>query len=89
MSRKPLLGRGIEEDDSVVVERIRTMTKVAEVPFALVDRNDLAPLCPHCKAQLNEVYRKGKGFPLGQGRTLIYFCPNCLKALGFAQGRVF
>ncbi|NNC41461.1 MAG: hypothetical protein HKN95_12330 [Acidimicrobiia bacterium] len=65
------------------------MTKTAEVPFALVDRNDLAPLCPHCKAQLNEVYRKGKGFPLGQGRTLMYFCPNCLKVLGFAQGRVF
>ena len=65
------------------------MTKLAEAPFALVDRNDLVPLCPHCGVPLNEVYRKGRGFPLGQGRTLIYFCSACLKTLGFAQGRVF
>jgi hypothetical protein len=65
------------------------MTANAQSPFALVDRNDLSPLCPHCDRELNEVYRKGKGFPLGQGRTLIYFCPHCRKTLGFAQGRVF
>ncbi|MBT8240803.1 MAG: hypothetical protein HKN80_05045 [Acidimicrobiia bacterium] len=65
------------------------MTKTMEVPFALVDRNDIAPRCPHCSAELHEVYRKGRGIPLGQGRTLIYFCPHCHKVLGFAQGRVF
>jgi uncharacterized protein with PIN domain len=59
-----------------------------EVPFAMVDRMDLAPLCPHCEAELTEVYRKGKGFPLGEGRTLVYFCPHCRKVLGFAQGRM-
>ena len=64
------------------------MTKTAEAPFALVDRMDINPLCPHCEVPLNEVYRKGTGFPLGQGRTLIYFCPSCRKVLGFAQGRV-
>lgn len=63
------------------------MPKTAEAPFALVDRNDLVPLCPHCNAELNEVYRKGRGFPIAQGRTLIYFCPTCHKTLGFAQGR--
>lgn len=65
------------------------MPKTAERPFALVDRTDLMPICPHCDAELAEVYRKGTGFPLGQGRTLIFFCPNCHKVLGFAQGRMF
>lgn len=64
------------------------MTKTVETSFALVDRSDLAPICPHCEAEIAEVYRKGTGFPLGQGRTLIYFCPGCHKVLGFAQGRV-
>jgi hypothetical protein len=65
------------------------VAKTMEAPFAVVDRRDLAPLCPHCDEQLNEVYAKGRGFPLGQGRTMIYFCPHCLKVLGLAQGRVF
>lgn len=65
------------------------MTKTVHAPWTLVDRPDLAPLCPHCEESLDEVYRKGTGFPLGQGRTLVYFCPNCMKVLGFAQGRVF
>jgi hypothetical protein len=65
------------------------MTETAQAPWALVDRTDLVPGCPHCDEPLNEVYWRGSGFPLGQGRTLVYFCPGCLKALGFAQGRVF
>jgi hypothetical protein len=65
------------------------MPKTAQAPWAFLDRTDLAPLCPHCEESLNEVYRRGRGFPLGEGRTLVYFCPHCLKVLGFAQGRVF
>jgi hypothetical protein len=65
------------------------MSKTMEAPWALVDRADLVPMCPHCDQQLNEVYRRGTGFPLGQGRTLTYFCPHCHKILGFAQGRMF
>lgn len=65
------------------------MTKTAREPWALVDRPDLAPLCPHCEGELHEVYRKGTGVPIGQGKTLIYFCPSCHKVLGFAQGRMF
>ena len=65
------------------------MSKTTEAPFVLVDRTDLVPLCPHCSQELNEVHRIGRGFPLGQGRTLVYFCPHCRKVLGFAQGRVF
>lgn len=69
--------------------REEVMTKTAQKPFALADRMDLSPLCPYCDEEIAEVYRKGTGFPLGQGRTLVYFCPHCLKVLGFAQGRVF
>lgn len=65
----------------------RAMTQTAQSPWAFVDRPDLVPVCPHCEEPLYEVYRKGAGFPLVQGRTLVYFCPNCLKVLGLAQGR--
>ena len=58
-------------------------------PWTLVDREDISPFCPHCTSELTEVYRRGTGFPLGEGRTLVYFCPHCRKVLGFAQGRVF
>jgi len=65
------------------------MAKATAAPFTLVDRPDLTPICPHCEQGLAEIYRIGKGFPLGEGRTLVYFCPHCRKTLGFAQGRVF
>lgn len=60
-----------------------------KAPWALIDREDLSPVCPHCARELTEVYRRGVGFPLGEGRTLVYFCPHCRRTLGFAQGRVF
>lgn len=59
-----------------------------QAPWALIDRVDLSPICPHCDTELTEVYRRGFGFPLGQGRTLAFFCPHCRKILGFAQGRM-
>jgi len=65
------------------------MAKTTEAPWTLVDRNDLSPHCPHCDNELTQVFRRGVGFPLGEGRTLVYFCPECRKILGFAQGRVF
>ena len=63
--------------------------KTTAEPWALIDRPDIAPLCPHCSRDLHEVYRRGTGVALGQGRTLVYFCPHCRKVLGFAQGRAF
>lgn len=57
-------------------------------PWTIIDRTDLAPICPFCELKLTEVYRRGIGFPLGEGRTLVYFCPQCHKVLGFAQGRM-
>ena len=63
--------------------------KTETAPWTLVDRPDLVPLCPHCDRELDEVYRRGSGVPIGQGRTLVYFCGTCRKVLGFAQGRMF
>lgn len=59
-----------------------------ETPFALVDREDLSPMCPHCGTEVFEVYRKGTGVALGQGRTTIYFCSHCQNVLGFSTGRM-
>ena len=43
---------------------------MADLPFEVVDRKDLVPICPHCEGQLHEVYSHGRGIPLGQGRTV-------------------
>ena len=47
-------------------------------------REDLAAVCPHCGAELPEVYfKKPKGrFGIGQG--YLFFCPSCRKVLGSA-----
>jgi len=60
-----------------------------KAPWALIDRDDVTPVCPHCEKDLDVVFRRGTGVPLGQGRTLVYFCSHCHKTLGFAQGRFF
>lgn len=57
-------------------------------PFSVIERMDLVPLCPYCEAELPEIYSRSRGFPIAQGRTMLYFCPNCRKVLGLAQGRM-
>ena len=47
------------------------MTEATTAPFAVVERSDLVPRCPHCNETLPEVYSRAKGVPLGQGRTQI------------------
>ncbi len=59
-----------------------------DVPFSVVKRDDLVPLCPHCGGELAQVYMKTKGTGFVEGRNVIYFCPHCLKALGFGQSRM-
>lgn len=56
--------------------------------FAIVKRDDLAPICPHCETELREVYKKSKGAGFVVGRNVVYFCPHCRKVLGFGQGRM-
>lgn len=59
-----------------------------EKPFNVVKRNDLTPVCPHCEAELPEIYFKAKGVPFVSGRNLVFFCPHCSKVLGFGHGRM-
>ena len=61
---------------------------MSQKPFAVVEREDLAPRCPHCEAELTEVYRRSKGAGFLVGRNVVFFCPHCLKVLGFGQSRL-
>jgi hypothetical protein len=57
-------------------------------PFSVVDKEDIVPVCPHCSKELTEVYRKARGAGLIVGRDNVFFCPHCLKVLGFGQSRM-
>jgi hypothetical protein len=56
--------------------------------LTVVFRDDLAPICPHCGDELDEVYGTRHGVPLFQGRTVVFFCPSCRRVLGVGQERV-
>ena len=54
----------------------------------LTNREDISPKCPHCEKELDEVFYKQKGLGFIVGKNIMYFCPSCLKGLGFAQSRM-
>ena len=54
----------------------------------IIKRNDLTPICPHCSKTLREVYSKTRGSGFVVGKDVVYFCPYCLKVLGFSQSRM-
>ncbi len=56
--------------------------------FNVVKRDDLSPLCSHCSQELTEVYVRSKGLGFIEGKNMVYFCPHCLKVLGFGQSRM-
>jgi Zn-finger nucleic acid-binding protein len=46
-------------------------------------KDDVTPLCPHCKKELSTVwYRELKG---DLGKRCVYFCPKCKACLGVSQ----
>jgi len=46
-------------------------------------KDDVTPLCPHCKKELATVwYRELKG---DLGKRCVYFCPKCKACLGVSQ----
>ena len=61
---------------------------MSDKPLTIVKREDLTPKCPHCEAELTEVYSRTKGVAIVQGTTAVYFCPHCQKVLGFGHGRM-
>ena len=61
---------------------------MTEKPFAIVKRDDLVPLCPHCSKELTEVYIRTKSFGFVEAKNVLFFCPHCMKVLGFGQSRL-
>lgn len=50
----------------------------------VVRRKDIVPICPHCEAELPEIYSRKPGrASFGMGRGFVFFCPHCRKVLGF------
>ncbi|MDJ0655179.1 MAG: hypothetical protein QNJ40_13540 [Xanthomonadales bacterium] len=64
------------------------MSKANAVPLNIINRNDLTPICCHCDKGLTEVYSKTKGVGFIEGKNVLYFCPHCMKVLGFGQSRM-
>jgi hypothetical protein len=61
---------------------------MSKQPLEFVKREDLSPVCPHYEKELAMVFTRTKGVPFIQGTNVVYFCPHCLKVLGFGQGRM-
>ena len=51
------------------------------IPFN--QREDLTPVCPHCKKEIKEIiFRELKG---DLGKRCLYFCPACRAVLGVSH----
>ena len=50
-------------------------------------KDDVDPVCPHCKAELRIVwYRELAGI---LGKRFLYFCPECKASLGISHRKGF
>lgn len=45
-------------------------------------REDLVAVCPHCEAELPEIFVKKPRGPFGIGQGYLFLCPTCRKVLG-------
>ena len=51
--------------------------------IAFQQREDINPVCPHCKQEITQVYfRQLKG---DLGKRSLYFCPKCRACLGVSH----
>ena len=53
----------------------------------LVEKNDVAPLCPHCETRLSDLWFKELSSLWG--KRYIYFCSRCQKTLGISHRKGF
>jgi len=64
-----------------------------ETMTVIIENPDLVPLCPHCKAPLNEIDARtipASGSSSFQfGKRYIYACKACNKALGITHRKGF
>jgi hypothetical protein len=51
------------------------------------EREDLFPLCPHCKAEIKVVWFRELESLFG--KRYIYFCPSCRSVLGVSHRKGF
>ncbi|MBN1155008.1 hypothetical protein JXB12_08850 [candidate division KSB1 bacterium] len=53
----------------------------------LEEKNDINPICPHCKTEIRKVwYQELETF---LGKRYIYYCPNCRATLGVSHRKGF
>jgi uncharacterized protein with PIN domain len=51
------------------------------------EKNDVNPVCPHCKEELAKVwFRRVRGV---LGKRYVYFCPQCRACLGVSHRKGF
>jgi hypothetical protein len=48
-----------------------------------IERDDLFPLCPHCKKEITTVWFRQLKPDLG--KRCVYFCPQCRACLGISH----
>lgn len=53
----------------------------------LEEREDIAPICPHCSRELDAVWMRVIRSLLG--KRYVYFCPSCRKVLGISHRKGF
>jgi hypothetical protein len=75
---------GMVEYGSAYVYQPRAWRSIV---IAAEKRDDVTPLCPHCKAELVSVWYRQIATMLG--RRYIYFCPACHCTLGVSHRKGF
>lgn len=51
--------------------------------LAIEKKEDILPVCPHCKKELSKLWtREIKG---DLGKRCVYFCPECKSCLGVSH----
>lgn len=55
--------------------------------IASEQKENVNPICPHCKMELKTVWFRQVQSMLG--KRYVYFCPNCRATLGFSHRKGF
>lgn len=60
-------------------------TRTASAKFDLVEAPvDVLPICPHCRAEMAEIWCKSKGIGFIEKKQFL-MCPHCHCFLGFGN----
>jgi Zn-finger nucleic acid-binding protein len=51
------------------------------------ERNDIRPMCPHCKIEITKVLLQRVSSVFG--KRYLYFCPHCRAVLGVSHRKGF